>query len=79
VGAQSGADHSGTKLLSVSEPGSEALARFWARAYNSEFQDLSNSFNPGIRCYMRKWPTNNSFSHHIPGNHPKRCVLGSIC
>jgi hypothetical protein len=19
---------------------------------------------------MRKWPTNNSFSHHIPGNHP---------
>jgi hypothetical protein len=67
VGAQSGDDHSGTKLLPVSEPGSEALARFWARAYNSGFQDLSNSFNPGIRCYMRKWPTNNSFSHHIPG------------
>jgi hypothetical protein len=60
-----------------------------ARAYNSEFQDLSNSFNPGIRCYMRKWPTNNSFSHHIPGSHPEineflffaqaiRCIPNSL-
>jgi hypothetical protein len=50
VGAQSGADHSSTKLLPVSEPGSEALARFWARAYNSEFQDLSNSGRSTFNC-----------------------------